>query len=139
MINERPMPEHGSDKECQRVSVAQAASEIGLSVQAVRIRMRKGNLNIGKVVKIGPNKHDYLIYRSLLDRYIKTGDGDRTDNANFTVIARVFNDGRTIVRVRPVKPEDEAGYKETSVCSEWIDLFELEEDAYRFAEQYKKD
>lgn len=125
--------------ECQRVSVAQAAEEIGISVQAVRVRMRKGKLNIGKVVKTGSHKHDYLIYRSLLDRYITTGDSDQTDTANFTVIARVFNDGRTIVRVRPAKPEDEAGYKETSVCSEWIDLFELEEDANRFAEQYKKD
>lgn len=48
-----------------RLTVAQAAKELGVGVAEVRMRMRTGEWNLGRVQKV--NQHNkYLIYPDLL-------------------------------------------------------------------------
>lgn len=53
-----------------RVTVKQAASELGISIPFLRLLMRKGEINIGKFVKtsLKGKRGQYLIYRDLLDK-----------------------------------------------------------------------
>lgn len=52
-----------------RVSVAQAAKELGLNVATVRLWIETGQLPIGRYVKRkGSRRGSYLIYRGLLDK-----------------------------------------------------------------------
>lgn len=54
-----------------RVSVAQAASELGLNVATVRYWMEMGQLRIGEVIKVkGSKRKTYLIYRPMLDAFM---------------------------------------------------------------------
>lgn len=51
-----------------RVTVAQAAKELGLNVATVRYWIETGQLPIGRYVKCkGSKRGTYLIYRDLLD------------------------------------------------------------------------
>lgn len=54
----------------ERVSVAQAAKELGISPGAVRVRMESGMLPIGQVVQGSGKNKSYTIYRNLLDKYL---------------------------------------------------------------------
>ena len=57
--------------ENERVSVIQAAKELGLAPQGVRIQMQRGLLPIGYVVNsVQGNEKRYLIYRNLLDKFL---------------------------------------------------------------------
>ena len=59
----------------ERVTVTQAAKELGLGVATVRYWIEIGQLPIGKFVKRkGAKRGTYLIYRPLLDAFMgKTG------------------------------------------------------------------
>lgn len=61
----------------ERVSVAQAAQELGIAPQAVREYMKRGLIDIGLVLPSlegHTKKNQYLIFRRKLDRYTgKTG------------------------------------------------------------------
>lgn len=53
----------------ERVTVQQAAKELGLAPQGVRVQMQRGMLDIGRVVpSVRGNGQRYLIYRDKLDR-----------------------------------------------------------------------
>ena len=52
-----------------RVSVAQAAHELGVSQQFIRICMQRGELPIGICTKLTGNKYTYLITRGQLDEF----------------------------------------------------------------------
>lgn len=59
--------------ECERVKLADAATMLGMSTQAVRVRMQDNDFSppIGQVVKRkGCNRREYLIYRDKLKRYL---------------------------------------------------------------------
>lgn len=55
--------------ESNRVSVTQAAKELGLAPQGVRVQMLRGELDIGRVVRsVTGNGKRFLIYRDKLDK-----------------------------------------------------------------------
>lgn len=57
--------------ENERVSLKQAAKEIGIAPQGLREYMKIGKINIGYVLPaLKGDKHRYLIYRNLLDEYL---------------------------------------------------------------------
>lgn len=55
----------------ERVSVKQAAAELGMSPQGVREHMRKNlfEVPIGEVTKPG-NRYQFHIYRRMLDKHL---------------------------------------------------------------------
>lgn len=55
----------------ERVSVNQAAKELGMSPMAVRVRMEKGLLDIGECFpSMQGNKTSYYIYRNRLNKVL---------------------------------------------------------------------
>ncbi len=52
----------------ERVSVAQAAKELKMTAQTVRILMQQKQLDIGYVMTGANGCHTYIILRSLLDK-----------------------------------------------------------------------
>ena len=52
-----------------RVSVAQAAKELGVSQQFIRICMQRGELPIGICTKLNGSTYTYLITRGKLDEF----------------------------------------------------------------------
>ena len=52
----------------ERVSVAQAAKELHMTAQTVRILMQQKQLDIGYVKAMENGRHVYYIFRSLLDK-----------------------------------------------------------------------
>lgn len=52
----------------ERVSVAQAAKELHMTAQTVRILMQQKQLDIGYVMTGENGCHTYIILRSLLDK-----------------------------------------------------------------------
>ncbi len=55
----------------ERVSVPQAAKELGLAPQGVREYMKRGLLDIGDVLpSVRGSRQTYLIFRDKLDAYI---------------------------------------------------------------------
>lgn len=58
--------------ESERVSLTQAAKEIGCHTEYLRIQMRNGNFDIGKVIKPskGHKQYMYLVFRPKLDRFL---------------------------------------------------------------------
>lgn len=55
----------------ERVPVRQAAKELGVSPQAVRVQMERGLLDIGIVMpSVEGTKRQYWIYRSKLDKIL---------------------------------------------------------------------
>lgn len=59
--------------ESKRVSVLQAARELGVSPQAVRIQMQRGILDIGEVMECvngESGRFRYWIFRDKLDRVL---------------------------------------------------------------------
>lgn len=60
-------------KMCERVSVANAAKEIGCSPQKVREKMKRGKWKLGRVEP--PEKgvrstYEYFIFRNLLNKHL---------------------------------------------------------------------
>ncbi|MGL5437573.1 MAG: hypothetical protein ACRDBO_19665 [Lachnospiraceae bacterium] len=57
---------------CQRVSVVQAAKELGCDPLTVRFRMRNGEWDLGKAIPPGAGKMhwQYHIYRAKLDKHL---------------------------------------------------------------------
>lgn len=58
--------------EVQKVTAEQAAKEIGCDPLTVRMRMRRGEWDLGAVIKPGPGKKNWrcYIFRSKLDRFL---------------------------------------------------------------------
>ena len=55
----------------ERVSVRQAAKELGVAPQAVRVQMQRGKLDIGVVMpSIQGEKTQYWIYRNKLNKVL---------------------------------------------------------------------
>lgn len=56
----------------ERVSLIQAAKELGMAPQGLREYMKRGLIDIGTVVPCanGADKNRYLIFRHKLDAYI---------------------------------------------------------------------
>ena len=55
----------------------------------------------------------------------------------YAVEARMFGNGKVVAKVRPATPDDVEGCREARTCDIWVDLFENEMEAYRFAKQYR--
>lgn len=56
---------------CNRVSLSEAAKELGMSKQAVREHMKRGVIDIGYVLPCTEGKRKiYLIYRDKLDKFL---------------------------------------------------------------------
>lgn len=55
----------------------------------------------------------------------------------YAVEARIFNNGRIVAKVRAAKDGEESGCTETRSCDVWVDIFEDEESAKKFAKDYK--
>lgn len=53
-----------------RITVKEAADQLGMPTQAVRILMQLGKLPIGEVVKFGKQNHTYYIQQELVDKYL---------------------------------------------------------------------
>lgn len=55
----------------ERVSVLQAAKELGVAPQGVRVQMKRGKLDIGIVVpSVRGNREQYWIFRDKLDKVL---------------------------------------------------------------------
>ncbi len=58
----------------KRVSVIQAARELGVAPQGVRVQMQRGKLDIGVVVpSVQGDRLQYWIYRDKLDKVLGKG------------------------------------------------------------------
>lgn len=61
----------------ERVTVQQAAKELGLAPQGVRVQMIRGELDIGRVVpSVSGNGRRYLIYRDKLNKELGKDAGE---------------------------------------------------------------
>lgn len=54
-----------------RITVQEAANQLGMPVQSVRVLMQMGKLPIGAVVQFKGKNHTYYIQQELLDRYLQ--------------------------------------------------------------------
>lgn len=57
-----------------RISVEEAASQLGINPVAVRSQMNMGILPIGNIVPGNGLRKTYYIYQELLDRYLRKGE-----------------------------------------------------------------
>lgn len=55
------------------ISVKDAASQLGMSEQGIRIRMQRGKLPIGICDKLSASKYSYCIWQEWIDNYAKYG------------------------------------------------------------------
>lgn len=57
---------------CQRVSVAEAAKEIGCNIEYLRRQMKAGNWDLGKVVKPSGKikNYQYFVFRPKLNKFM---------------------------------------------------------------------
>lgn len=53
-----------------RITVKEAAGQLGMTEQVVRVLMQLGKLPIGEVVKFGKQNHTYYIQQELVDKYL---------------------------------------------------------------------
>lgn len=56
----------------------------------------------------------------------------------YAVEARIFNNGKIIVKARLAEDGEENSVNETRICDIWIDVFDSKEEADDFCKQYKK-
>ena len=56
----------------------------------------------------------------------------------WAVEARIFNNGKIVVKVRKPFPDEEEGCTDTRICDVWVDFFETEEAAEQFAADYRR-
>lgn len=53
-----------------RITVEEAAKQLGMPMQAIRVMMQLGKLPIGEVVKYKEKNHTYYIQQELVDKYL---------------------------------------------------------------------
>ncbi len=53
------------------------------------------------------------------------------------VEARIYNNGKIIVKIRDAKPDETDSYIQTKTCDIWVDIFDSYSTAQNFARQYK--
>jgi hypothetical protein len=53
---------------CDRITVASAAEQLGMTEQAIRVLMQRKKLPIGQVIDHG-GKKEYLIWQSRVDAF----------------------------------------------------------------------
>lgn len=77
------------NKESERISVEEAARLLGMAPQGVRVQMRRGLLDIGKVFpsvshkKGGRTIYQYFIFRDKLNKVLgKNNDGEEVSWTN---------------------------------------------------------
>lgn len=58
------------------------------------------------------------------------------ERERYATEARIFADGKIIIKVRPALPEEESYQYGTRACEVWIDVFDSREEAEDFALQY---
>lgn len=56
----------------------------------------------------------------------------------YAVEARIFNNGKIVAKVRPAVDGEEGGCTETRSCDIWVDIFDTEDEAVRFCNDYRK-
>ena len=56
----------------------------------------------------------------------------------YAVEARIFNNGKIIVKARLAEDGEENSVNETRICDIWIDVFDSKEEADDFCKQYRK-
>lgn len=64
------------DRNCERVKLRDAAQELGMSQQAVRVHMQRHLMDLGDAIAptvSGKKQWTYYIYRPKLDRQIGKG------------------------------------------------------------------
>lgn len=55
----------------------------------------------------------------------------------YAVEARIFDSGRIVAKVRPALNGEQDSCRETHNCDIWVDIFETQAEAVRFAEDYR--
>lgn len=64
----------------ERVSLYQAAKELGMAPQGLREYMKRGLIDVGVVLpSITGNQYSYHIYREKLDKYLGKGKEDEKE------------------------------------------------------------
>ena len=56
----------------------------------------------------------------------------------YAVEARIFNNGRIVTKVRPALDGEENKSTETNSCDIWVDIFDTEQEALRFQNEYRR-
>lgn len=57
----------------QELTIKEAATQLGMSEQAVRVRMQRGLLPIGVCDRLTGEKYSYCIWQEWIDNYAKYG------------------------------------------------------------------
>lgn len=61
-----------------RIKVNEAATQLSISEQTVRVRMQRGKLSIGMVINNGGTRNTYVIYQEWLDEWAKNRPKEAT-------------------------------------------------------------
>lgn len=61
-----------------------------------------------------------------------------SNNTKWAVEARIFDSGKIVVKVRPALEDEQEGCTETRTCDIWVDIFDTQTEAEKFARDYKK-
>lgn len=61
-----------------RIKVNEAATQLSISEQTVRVRMQRGMLSIGMVINNGGTRNTYVIYQEWLDEWAKNRPKEAT-------------------------------------------------------------
>ena len=56
----------------------------------------------------------------------------------YAVEARIFDNGKIVAKVRPAREGEEEGCTEARACAIWVDIFETEQEARKFLNDYKR-
>ncbi|MDE6567942.1 MAG: hypothetical protein K2K70_09480 [Lachnospiraceae bacterium] len=56
----------------------------------------------------------------------------------YAVEARIFNNGKIVVKVRQAEDGEESGMSEAKLCDIWVDVFDTKAEADEFCKQYRK-
>ena len=70
----------------QRLSVKQAAAEIGCDPEYLRRQMRSGKWDLGSVIRPGKGVsiYQYFIFRAKLDKFLGIERGENSETADST-------------------------------------------------------
>lgn len=56
----------------------------------------------------------------------------------YAVEARIFNNGRIVTKIRPALDGEENNSIETNSCDIWVDIFDTEQEALGFQNEYRR-
>lgn len=56
----------------------------------------------------------------------------------YAVEARIFNNGKIIVKVRPAEDGETSHVENKEMCDVWVDVFDEKSEANDFSKQYSK-